>query len=64
MFTDICAAIEEARFLRAMTGHSHAVIQRPGGIMHVRKGRCRGMHTMYSTKQDRFATVITDEVKA
>lgn len=36
MFTSIPAAIEEARFLRALTGRCHGVVQRPGGNMVVR----------------------------
>ncbi|CNG28696.1 Uncharacterised protein [Yersinia kristensenii] len=61
MFTDINSAIDEARFMKATTGHCHAVIQRPGGIMHVRKVWRRGIQTLYTTKQDRFGTVNTDE---
>lgn len=64
MFTDINSAIDEARFMKATTGHCHAVIQRPGGIMLVRKVWRRGVQTLYTTKQDRFGTVNTDEQRA
>ena len=64
MFTDINSAIDEARFMKATTGHCHAVIQRPGGIMLVRKVWRRGIQTLYTTKQDRFGTVSTDEQRA
>lgn len=64
MFTDINSAIDEARFMKATTGHCHAVIQRPGGIMLVRKVWRRGIQTLYTTKQDRLGTVNTDEQRA
>lgn len=64
MFTDINSAIDDARFMKATTGHCHAVIQRPGGIMLVRKGCGKGMQALYTTKQDRFGTVNTDEQRA
>lgn len=61
MFTDINAAIEEARYLHATTRRCHAVIQRPGGIMHVIKCQRRGIQALYTTKQDRYGTVNTEE---
>lgn len=64
MFTDIPAAIDEARYLKATTGNCHAVIQRPGGIMHVIKCQRRGIQALYTTKQDRYGTVNTEEVAA
>lgn len=60
MFTSIPAAIEEARFLRALTGRCHGVVQRPGGNMAVRVIDRRGMHTLFTTKQDRHGTVKTE----
>lgn len=60
MFTNINAAIEEARYLKATTRHCHAVIQRPGGIMHVIKSQRRGTQTLYTTKQDGSGTVNTE----
>ncbi|MEI7341230.1 hypothetical protein WCT87_07055 [Pectobacterium brasiliense] len=60
MFTNINAAVEEARFMRAITGHCHGVIQRQKGVMLVRKIDRRGMHTLYTTQQDKFGTVNTE----
>lgn len=60
IFTDINAAIEEARFLKKLTGRCHGVIQRPGGEMFVRKVQRRKIMTLYTTRQDRFGTVNTE----
>lgn len=58
MFTDIGAAIEEARYLSMETKRDHVVIQRRGGIMTVRKVRSKkresGCSCLFSTKSDNF----------
>lgn len=68
MFTDLAAAIDEARFLRADTGRHHCITQRPGGVMYVRQERNPrreiGLKKLYTTRQDRFGTVNTDGVGA
>lgn len=57
MFTSIPAAIEEARFRRAL------ILQRAAGKLIVRERR-RGDKPLYSTANDSFCTVNTDEVEA
>lgn len=54
LFTDIMAAIEEAKFMKVTTGQPHKVVQLPHGNMKV----CReqnslieaSRHKMYSTR--------------
>lgn len=60
MFTDIPSAIDEARFMKAITGKCHVVVQRPGGVMFVRQHRSRDVHFLYATTQDKFGTVNTE----
>ncbi len=68
MFTDLAAAIDEARFLSADTGRHHCITQRPGGVMYVRQERNPrreiGLRKLYTTRQDQFGTVNTDGVGA
>lgn len=64
MFTSIPAAIEEARFLKKTTRRCHGVIQRNGGYMLVRMIDRKDQRTLYTTKQDAFGVVNTDEVEA
>lgn len=63
MFTNLNAAIEEARFMRILTRHHHCVHQKRNGEMHVRQeigaARERILRKLYSTRQDRFGTVNT-----
>ncbi|EFW11236.1 hypothetical protein SSYM_0097, partial [Serratia symbiotica str. Tucson] len=54
MFTNLAAAIDEARFLRAETGRHHCITQRPGGVMYVRQERNPrrdiGLKKLYTTR--------------
>jgi hypothetical protein len=67
MFTNINAAIEEARFLRCETKRHHCITQRPEGELWVRIERSRKrerlLRQLYTTRQDRYGTVNTDEVR-
>jgi hypothetical protein len=58
MFTNLGSAIDEARYLKSETGKAHAVIQRPSGIMHVRRCVGRLERVLYSTKQDKSGGVV------
>lgn len=63
MFTSIPAAIEEARFRRALSKGEQVILQRAAGKLIVRERR-RGDKPLYSTASDSFCTVNTDEVEA
>ncbi len=64
MFTDISAAIEEARWLRKSNKCNYSVVQSDGGVMNVRVGRflseALSKKVMYSTKSDRNGTVLPE----
>lgn len=64
MFTDISAAIEEARWLRIKKGHDYAVVQVESGVMKVHLLRWLGVtskiRVMFSTKEDGNGTVLTE----
>ncbi len=66
MFTNINAAIEEARFLRLLTRHHHCIHQKRDGTLSVRQeigaAREKRLRKLYTTRQDRFGTVNTVEV--
>lgn len=63
MFTDIGAAIEEARWSRVRNGYDYAVIQISCGMMKVNQLRWLGasskLRVMFSTKDDGNGTVST-----
>jgi hypothetical protein len=67
MFTDLAAAIEEARFLRQLARRHHCVTQRPGGALWVRIERSSKresiMRQLYTTRQDSFGVVNTGGVE-
>ncbi len=64
MFTDISAAIEEARWLRIKKGHDYAVVQPESGVMKVHLLRWLGVtykiRVMFSTKEDGNGTVLPE----
>ncbi len=63
MFTDIGAAIEEARWSRAKNSRDYAVVQIGCGLMKVSQNRNLGVSSrlriMFSTKDDGNGTVST-----
>jgi len=64
MFTDIAAAIEEARFLRQQTKHHHCITQHKDGEMKVRQEasakRESLLRKLYTTRNDRMGMVNPD----
>lgn len=64
MFTDLNAAIEEARWMRVNSGHHFVVVQSEGGVMTVRKaanlGSAASRKVMFSTKSDKHHTVLME----
>lgn len=64
MFTDIAAAIEEARHLMSTSGHHHAVVQSSAGVMLVRLlyglGVAARRKVMFSTDVDGMGVVIPE----
>lgn len=64
MFTDINAAIEEARHLRRETKRHHCVTQKLGGTLWVRLVRSslreRRARLLYTTRNDGHGTVNTE----
>lgn len=64
MFTDIAAAIEEARYLMNTSGHHHAVAQSSAGVMLVRLlyglGVAARRKVMFSTDVDGMGVVIPE----
>ncbi len=64
MFTDIGAAIEEARWSRVRNGYDYAVVQIERGIMKVHQLRWLGTNSklriMFSTKDDGNGTVLPE----
>ncbi|MDU7495769.1 MAG: hypothetical protein E7K97_19745 [Providencia rettgeri] len=64
MFTDIGAAIEEARWLRIKKGHDYAVVQAESGVMKVHLLKWLGVtskiRVMFSTKEDGNGTVLPE----
>lgn len=64
MFTDIAAAIEEARYLMNTCGHHHAVVQSSAGVMLVRflygLGVAARRKVMFSTDVDGMGVVIPE----
>ncbi|CDH06825.1 conserved hypothetical protein [Xenorhabdus bovienii str. oregonense] len=61
IFTDLQAAIEEARYRRRETDSPFAVVQRHMGYMQVRTERWaikEQMTVMYTTRHDRYHTVL------
>ncbi|ROR52309.1 UNVERIFIED_ORG: hypothetical protein EC838_2765 [Providencia alcalifaciens] len=63
MFTDIGAAIEEARWARTKNSRDYAVVQIGCGLMKVSQNRSLGvsskLRVMFSTKDDGNGTVST-----
>ncbi|MDF2407557.1 hypothetical protein [Morganella morganii] len=64
MFTDIAAAIEEARYLMNTSSHHHAVVQSSAGVMLVRLlyglGVAARRKVMFSTDVDGMGVVIPE----
>ena len=64
MFTDISAAIEEARWLRITKGHDYAVVQAEFGVMKIHLLRWLGVtskiRVMFSAKDDGNGTVLPE----
>lgn len=64
MFTDIAAAIEEARYLMNTSDHHHAVVQFSTGVMLVRLLHGLGVvarrKVMFSTDIDGMGVVIPE----
>ncbi|MER5012452.1 hypothetical protein [Morganella morganii] len=64
MFTDIAAAIEEARYLMNTSGRHHAVVQSSAGVMLVRilygLGVAARRKVMFSTDVDGMGVVIPE----
>ncbi|MDC9624066.1 hypothetical protein PSI22_21165, partial [Xenorhabdus sp. XENO-7] len=62
IFTDLPSAVEEARWMKIKSGHHHCcVIQKPNGEMVIREERKIQTKTncvMYSTRHDRYHTVL------
>ncbi|MDE9467520.1 hypothetical protein [Xenorhabdus bovienii] len=60
IFTDLSAAVEEARWLRTKSSHHHrCVIQKPNGEMVIREERkIKTNCVMYTTRHDRYHTVL------
>ncbi len=61
IFTDISAAIEEARFRSGITGRSFAVLQCKYGslkVIHDRRVRGKKHSVMFSTKYDKCHSVL------
>ncbi len=68
IFTDISAAIEEARFLRQETKHHHVITQKRNGTLTVRQevgiNKESRLRKAYSTRYDcRIATVLPNYKK-
>ncbi|OBU13031.1 hypothetical protein AYY18_14325 [Morganella psychrotolerans] len=61
MFTDITAAIEEARFSNLKWGFDYAVIQASWGMMkvvtHFRAESMKKCSVMFTTRNDKYHTV-------
>lgn len=64
MFTDIAAAIEEARYLMNTSGHHHAVVRSSAGVMLVRLlyglSVAARRKVMFSTDVDGMGVVIPE----
>lgn len=67
MFTDIRAAIEEARLLRQQTKHHHVVTQKRNGFLSVRQevGMSREalLRKSFSTRYDCHQHTVLPEVR-
>ncbi|MBC8946933.1 hypothetical protein [Xenorhabdus indica] len=60
-YTDLHAAIEEARWLKTKSGNQRCVIQKPNGEMVIREERkLRTNRVMYSTRLDKVHTVLPE----
>ncbi|MEQ1964355.1 hypothetical protein ABLB69_14540 [Xenorhabdus khoisanae] len=59
VFTDLPAAIDEARWMKTKSGHHRCIMQQPNGEMVIREERKLITDiVMYSTRHDRVHTVL------
>ncbi|MGJ3353448.1 hypothetical protein [Providencia sp. Je.9.19] len=64
MFTDISAAIEEARYLKSEFKFNYAVVQLKGAELKIetdnRANKYPRLGVMFTTKSDRYHTVLPE----
>lgn len=61
MFTDICAAIEEARYLKSKSGgRVNFCVMQVMNYMEVVSGLMEGVRVLYTTANDDYHTVLPE----